>query len=65
VNISRPSGIPVAVHASGGAVQLRADGSRQDGLGTRTWKSVGFDGASDRYDVTVSGGALNVDVSGK
>ena len=63
VSITRPSGVPVQVQASGGAVQLRGDGSRQDGLGTRSWKSDGFDAAGDRYDVTVSGGALNVDVS--
>lgn len=62
VDIARPAGVPVQVHASGGAVQLHVDGSRQDGLGTRTWKSDGFDAAADRYDVTVSGGALNVSV---
>ncbi|HKW59134.1 MAG TPA: DUF5668 domain-containing protein [Candidatus Dormibacteraeota bacterium] len=63
VNIARPAGAAVQVQASGGAVQLRGDGDRQDGLGTRTWKSDGFDAAKDRYDVTVSGGALRVDVS--
>jgi hypothetical protein len=63
VNINRPAGAAVQVQASGGAVQLHADGYRQDGLGTRTWKSDGYDAASDRYDVSVSGGALNVDVS--
>ena len=63
VHISRPAGAAAQVQASGGAVQLRADGMRQDGLGTRTWKSDGFDVAKDRYDVTVSGGALNVEVS--
>lgn len=65
VNIVRPAGVPVRVQASGGAVQLHADGTRQDGLGTRTWSSDGFDAAADRYDVTVSGGALNVDVSAR
>ena len=65
VSITRPAGVAVSVQASGGAVQLRADGARQDGLGTRSWKSAGFDAAADRYDVTVSGGALNVEVSGR
>lgn len=65
VNITRPGGAAVQVHASGGAVQLRGDGSRQDGLGTRSWKSDGYDAATDRYDVTVSGGALNVEVSSR
>jgi cell wall-active antibiotic response 4TMS protein YvqF len=65
VSIARPAGTAVQVHASGGAVQLRGDGERQEGLGTRTWKSNGFDAATDRYEVTVSGGALNVDVSAR
>jgi cell wall-active antibiotic response 4TMS protein YvqF len=65
VSITRPAAAAVQVQASGGAVQLRADGSRQDGLGTRSWKSDGFDAARDRYDVTVSGGALNVDLSAR
>ena len=63
VNLTRPAGVAIRVQASGGAVQLHADGSRQDGLGTRSWRSDGFDAATDRYDVSVSGGALNVDVS--
>src|SRR5215831_7202776 len=65
VNISRPSAVAVSVQASGGAVQLRADGLRQDGLGSRTWRSQGYDAAADRYDVSISGGAVNVDVSGR
>jgi hypothetical protein len=65
VNFVRPAGVAVRVQASGGAVQLHADGSRQDGLGTKSWRSDGFDAAPDRYDVTVSGGALNVDVTAR
>lgn len=63
VRITRPAGTPVQVQASGGAVRLHGDGDHRDGLGTQTWKSAGFDAAKDRYDVTVSGGALSVDVS--
>jgi hypothetical protein len=63
VRITRPAGAGVSVQASGGAVQLRADGNRQEGVGPRSWRSAGFDGASDRYEVTVSGGALNVEVT--
>jgi len=65
VGITRPAGVPMQVQASGGAVQLRADGSRHDGIGSRSWKSDGFDAAADRYDVTVSGGSINVEVSGR
>lgn len=63
VGITRPAGAAVQVQASGGAVRLHADGSWQDGLGTRSWRSDGFDAAKDRYDVTVTGGALTVDVA--
>jgi len=65
VSITRPAGVALQVQASGGAVQLRADGARQDGLGPRSWKSEGYDAAAARYDVTVSGGSINVDVSGR
>ena len=62
MNIVRPVGSAIRIHASGGAVQLKADGSRQDGIGSREWRSDGYDAASDRYEVTVSGGALSVSI---
>ena len=65
VRITRPAGAPVQVQASGGAVRLHGDGDHRDGLGTQSWKSAGYDAAKDRYDVTVSGGALSVDVSSR
>ena len=63
VNIVRPAGTAIRLQASGGAVQLRADGTRQDGIGSRDWRSAGYDSAADRYDVTVSGGALSVSIA--
>lgn len=63
VNITRPSGAAIKIKASGAAIHMRVDGSTQDGFGTREWRSPGFDGASDRYEVMVSGGAINVNVS--
>jgi hypothetical protein len=65
VNIVRPTGTPIRIQASGGAVQLRADGSRQDGIGSRDWRSPEYDSAADRYDVTVSGGALSVSIASR
>jgi hypothetical protein len=62
VEVTRPVGSAVKVRVSAGAVQLNADGTRQDGLGSREWRSSGYDSAADRYDVTVSGGAANVTV---
>ncbi len=62
----RVDGGAVTVQITGAAIQLRADGNpRQDGLGSKMWKSEGFDAAADRYDVTISGGALNVTVTGR
>src|SRR2546423_928608 len=65
VNLSRPAGAAVKVEASGGAVQLRADGAHHDGIGSRDWRSPGYDAATDRYDMTVSGGALRVNISSR
>jgi hypothetical protein len=63
VNLIRPAGAAIKVTSSGGALQLRADGSHQDGFGNREWRSTGFDSAADRYEVSVAGGALNVNIS--
>ena len=63
VNLIRPAGAAIKVASSGAALQLRADGSHQDGFGSREWRSTGFEGATDRYEVTVSGGALNVHIT--
>ncbi len=62
VDLIRPAASAVKVQVSAGAVQLKADGARQDGIGSREWRSAGYDAATDRYDVTVAGGAANVTV---
>jgi hypothetical protein len=62
VDLTRPAASAVRVQVSAGAVQLKADGARQDGIGSREWRSVGYDAAADRYDVTIAGGAANVTV---
>lgn len=63
VDLIRPAGAAIKVQSSGAALQLHADGTRQDGFGNREWRSTGFDSATDRYEVTVAGGALNVNIS--
>ena len=63
VDVAVPAGVPIKVQANGAAVHLRADGVRQEGLGPREWRSSEFDGAADRYEVQVSGGAATVNVS--
>jgi len=63
VDITRPAGAAIRVTSTGGALQLHTDGTHQDGFGNREWRSPGFESASDRYEVTVAGGALNVNIS--
>src|SRR5437773_2031494 len=65
VNIARPAGAALKVEASGGAVNLHVDGSHHSGIGSRDWRSPGYDSAADRYEVTVSGGALRVNISAR
>jgi hypothetical protein len=65
VSIVRPVGSAIRVQASGGAVQIRADGAHLDGIGSREWRSHEFDAAVEGYDVTVQGGALTVNVTAR
>lgn len=63
VDFALPADAPIKVQANGAAVHLNTEGARQDGLGSREWRSTGFDGAADRYDVQVSGGVATVNVN--
>lgn len=63
IDLALPAGVPIKVQASGAAIHLNTEGARQDGLGSREWRSSGFDAATDRYDVQVSGGAATVNVT--
>lgn len=65
IDLTRPAAAAIKVDVSGAAVNLRADGSRQDGLGRRSWRSSGFDAATDRYELTVSGAAITVNIGGR
>ncbi|HEX2647354.1 MAG TPA: DUF5668 domain-containing protein [Candidatus Dormibacteraeota bacterium] len=62
VDLTRPTGAAVRVQASGAAMHLSADGTRQDTIGNIDWRSSGFDGAADRYELSVAGAALNLNV---
>lgn len=64
IDLVRPAGAGVKVDASGAAVQVRGDGSQQDGVGSRSWSSAGADGP-DRYELAVSGAAVTVNVSAR
>jgi Domain of unknown function (DUF5668) len=61
VTITRPSEVPVQARISGGASNLVVDSSRTTSLGGNGLQTTpGYDSATDRYQVNVSGGANNV-----
>jgi Domain of unknown function (DUF5668) len=62
VRFHRPGGIAVSVQLSGGALNLTADGHHTAAIGSASWQSDGYDGATDAYSIEVNGGACNVTV---
>jgi hypothetical protein len=62
VTLDRPLGVPVKLHASGGVNSITVDGQHQSGLGDTDFSTRGYDAATDRYEIDVSGGASSVSV---
>lgn len=62
VDVHRPAGTPTSATVSGGLVSLVADGEQHRGIGSQSWKSPGFDGATDAYRVEVNGGACTLTI---
>jgi hypothetical protein len=62
VNVHRPKGVAASVAVSGGAVNLTFDGRQSHAVGTVTAQTSDYNRASDRYQIQVNGGALNVTV---
>ena len=60
VHLHRPGTTDASVHLSGPAVSLVADGQQYHGFGDLSWQSRGYGGASDAYQVEVSGAACTV-----
>lgn len=60
VHLHRPGTAEASVHVSGPAVSLVADGQHYHGFGDLSWQSGGDSGASDAYQVEVSGAACTV-----
>ncbi len=56
----RSKGIEASVQVSGGVVSLNADGQQFHAVGSVGWQSNGYDGATDRYQIDVNGGACTV-----
>jgi len=62
VTIHRPAGVAVRLNASGGANSIRLDNQHLSGFGDSSSQTPGYDTATDRYAIDVSGGASNVSV---
>jgi hypothetical protein len=66
VHLHRPAGTPASVKVSGGAVTLDADSLHYRGIGSQSWQSTDYQGATDAYRVEINGGAstVGIDTSG-
>ena len=60
VHVRRPAGVEASIQVSGGAVSLTADGRSFHAVGSAGFTSDGYRDATDRYLVTVNGGACTV-----
>ena len=66
VLIHRPSGTPVSVDVSGGAVNLTGDGKEMHAVGHVSYTSSDYSSGGNGYRIEISGGActVSVDTSG-
>jgi len=63
LTIHRPAGTEVGLTMSGGVNDFTADGDHQSSLaGDMTWQSAGYAGATNQYNIRVSGGANHVTI---
>jgi hypothetical protein len=63
VAIHRPEGVAAHVRVGGGSTNLAFDEKRFGAVGGEvSLQSPDYEGASDRYDITITGGASNVTI---
>jgi hypothetical protein len=63
VSIRRPAGVEARMNLKGGAARLAFDEQSFDAVGGNVrLQSPGYDGATDRYEIEVSGGASELTV---
>lgn len=60
VNVHRPRGTSASMVVSGGAISVNADGRQTRTIGSLSFQTPDFGGASDAYRVEVNGGACTV-----
>ena len=63
VTIHRPQGVAAHIRIAGGSTNLAFDEERFGAIGGEvSLQSPDYEGASDRYDITITGGASNVTI---
>ena len=66
VVVRRPKGVAVGVLVGGGASKLALDDQHFGAIGGETrLESPEYAGATDRYEITITGGASNVTIEGR
>ncbi len=66
VTIRRPKGVAACVLVGGGASKLALDDQHFGAIGGETrLESPDYAGATDRYEITITGGASNVTIEGR
>jgi len=66
VVIHRPDGLATRLLVVGGSTNLTFDAQRFGAVGGEVnLQSPNYDGASERYDITISGGASNVAIDSR
>jgi DNA-binding MarR family transcriptional regulator len=62
-SIRRPAGVEARMNLKGGASKLTFDGQSFDAVGGKVrLQSAGYEGALDRYDIEISGGASEISI---
>ena len=64
IRVERPAGVPARLRVSGGAGAIELDRQRLGGTAGQTvLESVGIEGATDRYEIEVTGGLGRIQVT--
>ena len=61
-SILRPPGVEARLSVKSGASKLTCDEQSFDAVGKVRLQSPGYDGAADRYDIEISGGASEISI---
>lgn len=66
VTIHRPEGVAAHIRVGGGSTNLAFDDQRFGAVGSEvSLRSPDYEGASDRYDITITGGASNLTIDAR